>query len=73
MLGGMDESVNFGKLACPALVLSGVDDPLRTPASVKEIADAIPGAQYQELNSGHFLPVYSPDMWADTVLPFLAG
>ena len=73
MLGDMNEAVNFGKLTCATLVLSGVDDGLRTPAAVKEIANAIPGAQYKELNSGHFLPVYSPDMWAETVLPYLAG
>ena len=73
MLAGMDESANFGKLSCPTLVISGVDDPLRTPAAVKEIADAIPGAEYRELNAGHFLPVTSPDLWAETVLPWLAG
>ncbi|MCA8927158.1 MAG: alpha/beta fold hydrolase [Alphaproteobacteria bacterium] len=73
MLGAMDESVNFGKLACKALVLSGSDDPLRTPAAVKEIADAIPGADYRELQAGHFLPVYAPDLWAETVLPWLAA
>ena len=71
MLAGMDESANFGNIACPTLVLSGTDDPLRTPESVQAIADAIPGAKYQELPSGHFLPVYSPDLWAETVLPFL--
>lgn len=71
MLANMDESVNFGKIACPALVLSGVDDPLRTPEAVKQIAEAIPGAEYRELNAGHFLPVTSPDLWAETVLPWL--
>ena len=73
MLANMNESVNFGNIACPALVLSGTDDPLRTPEAVKAIADAMPGAEYRELNAGHFLPVTSPDLWAETVLPWLAG
>jgi 3-oxoadipate enol-lactonase len=73
MLAGMDETPSFARLACPTLILSGVDDALRTPAAVKEIADAIPGADYRELQSGHFLPVYSPGLWADTVLPYLAA
>ncbi len=71
MLAEMDEGPNFARIACPALILSGTDDPLRTPAAVQEIANAIPGANYRELPTGHFLPVYSPDLWAETVLPFL--
>ena len=71
MLAEMDETPNFANLTCPTLVLSGTDDPLRTPAAVQEIANAIPGASYRELAPGHFLPVYSPDLWAETVLPFL--
>jgi 3-oxoadipate enol-lactonase len=73
MLAGMNESVNFGKLKCRTMVISGVDDPLRTPAAVKEIADAIPGAEYREMQTGHFMPLYSPDLWAETVLPWLKG
>ena len=48
MLAAMNEAVNFGKIACPTLVLSGTDDPLRTPEMVKEIADGISGAEYRE-------------------------
>jgi 3-oxoadipate enol-lactonase len=69
----MDEDANFAKITARTLVLSGTDDPLRTPASVKEIADGIPGSEYRELNAGHFLPVTSPDLWMETVLPFVAG
>jgi len=25
------------------------------------------------LQAGHFLPVYQPDLWAETVLPWLRG
>ena len=73
MLARMDETVNFARIACPTLVLSATDDPLRTPEAVKQIADAIPGSEYRELASGHFLPVYSPDLWAETVLPFVSA
>ena len=73
MLATMDEDANFAKITARTLVLSGTDDPLRTPASVKEIADGIPGSEYRELNAGHFLPVTSPDLWMETVLPFVAG
>ena len=39
-------------------------------ALCSEVAEAIPGAEYQTLASGHFLPVNTPDLWAETVLPF---
>jgi len=72
MLADMDESGAFAKLTCPILVIAGTDDPLRTPEAVKAIADVIPGAEYRELATGHFMPVYSQNLWADNVLPFLA-
>ncbi|MGY9055195.1 MAG: alpha/beta fold hydrolase [Alphaproteobacteria bacterium] len=72
MLANMNEAANYAKITAKTLVLAGVDDPLRTPASVKEIADGIPGSDYRELKAGHFLPVTSADLWVETVLPFVA-
>jgi len=71
MLAGMDERANLAKIACPTLVLGGEDDALLTPSAMQEVAEAITGAEYQKLASGHFLPVNTPDLWAETVLPFL--
>ena len=70
MLAGMDERANLAKITCPTLVLGGEDDALLTPSAMREVAEAIPGAEYQTLASGHFLPVNTPDLWAKTVLPF---
>ena len=70
MLAGMDERANLAKITCPTLVLGGEDDALLTPSAMREVAEAIPGAEYQTLASGHFLPVNTPDLWAETVLPF---
>jgi 3-oxoadipate enol-lactonase len=71
MLAGMDERPNLVKIACPTIVLAGKDDRLLVPTAMKEIADAIPGAGFQELLTGHFLPVNTPNLWAATVLPWL--
>ncbi|HKK30535.1 MAG TPA: alpha/beta hydrolase [Alphaproteobacteria bacterium] len=71
MLARMDETRSFAKVDCPTLILAGVDDPLRTPESVKAIANGLSGAEYRVLETGHFLPVYSPDLWAEHVLPFV--
>lgn len=72
MLANMNEDENYAKITARTLVLSGVDDPLRTPAAVKEIADRIPGSEYRELETSHFLPITSPNLWTETVLPFIA-
>ena len=37
------------------------------------IADAIPGAEFRELPTGHFLPVNTPELWVREVLPWLDG
>lgn len=73
MLAAMDERANMAKITCPCLITSGSDDRLLTPPAMKEIADAIPGAEYRELATGHFLPVNTPDLWAAEVLPWLKG
>ncbi len=71
MLADMDESVNFTKVKAKSLVLAGTHDPLRTPVLVKEIADAIPGALYEELNTGHFMHVQTPALCAKRAAEFL--
>lgn len=70
MLAGMDERANLAKIASPTLVLAGNDDSLLVPTAMKDIADAIPGCQFEALATGHFLAVNTPDLWAKAVLPF---
>ena len=73
MLAAMDERANMGRIACPCLITGGGDDKLLTPPAMKLIADTIPGAEYRELPTGHFLPVNTPDLWTAEVLPWLNG
>ncbi len=70
MLAAMDERRNLARIACPTLVLAGSDDGLLVPDAMREIAEAIPGAQFQELATGHFLAVNTPDLWAAIAPPF---
>lgn len=73
MLAAMNETASLGKIACPTLVIGGTDDMLLTPAAMRLIADAIPGAEFRELPTGHFLPVNTPELWVQEVLPWLDG
>lgn len=62
----------YGKIGCPTLLLAGIHDRLRPPALVEPIAQAIPGARFQALDSGHFMAVQTPSLVAGAINGFLA-
>jgi pimeloyl-ACP methyl ester carboxylesterase len=62
----------YGRIACPTLLLAGIHDRLRPPALVEPIAQAIPGARFQALDSGHFMAVQTPALVAGAIDGFLA-
>jgi 3-oxoadipate enol-lactonase len=47
-------------IECSALVLAGSHDRLRAPAFVRGVAERIPNARYDEIDSGHVMPVQAP-------------
>jgi 3-oxoadipate enol-lactonase len=71
MLAEMDLAQQYGRIACPTLVIGCTYDTIRPPQEVKLIADQIPGARYIEIASGHFMPHQTPELFIKTVLPFL--
>jgi 3-oxoadipate enol-lactonase len=71
MLTEMDLTQQYKHITAPTLVLGCTYDTIRPPQEVKPIADAIPGAQYVEVASGHFMPHQTPELFVETVLPFL--
>jgi 3-oxoadipate enol-lactonase len=71
MLAGMDLAPDFGRVRAKTLVLAGEHDGLRPPAAVKAIAEAIPGAEYRNVDSGHFMAVQTPELFLSHALPFL--
>ncbi|MCC6717619.1 MAG: alpha/beta fold hydrolase [Acetobacteraceae bacterium] len=72
MLADTDLAPSYGRIACPTLLLAGIHDKLRPPALVAPIAQAIPGARFQALDSGHFMAVQTPALVADAINGFLA-
>lgn len=73
MLLDMDIDAELSTIKCPTLAIGCVHDPLRTPEMVKELATKIPGARYVQADSGHFMHVQSPELFAEIVVPFLLG
>jgi 3-oxoadipate enol-lactonase len=71
MLTEMDLTQQYGRIACPTLVIGCTYDTIRPPQGVEAIARQIPNARYVEIASGHFMPHQTPDLCIETVLPFL--
>jgi 3-oxoadipate enol-lactonase len=73
MLVAADMEGRLGEIACPTLVIAGTHDKLRPPALVRQVAAHIPGAAFQELDTGHFMAVQTPGAVAEAIAAFLAG
>ena len=72
MLANMDLQPELQRIGCPALVIAGALDGTRPPALVEPVARAIPGARYAVLETGHYAPLQTPELYARTVTEFLA-
>jgi 3-oxoadipate enol-lactonase len=71
MLMATDLQSELPRIACPALILAGAFDRTRPPPLVEPVARAIPGAHYLVLESGHYAPVQTPELYARTIGDFL--
>ena len=71
MLTEMDLTQQYSRITCPALVIGCTYDSIRPPHEVELIARQIPSAKYIEAASGHFMPHQTPELFLETVLPFL--
>jgi 3-oxoadipate enol-lactonase len=71
MLAGMELAPELPRIACPALVIAGTLDRARPPPLVEPVARAIPGARYVVLETGHYAPIQTPELYARTVDEFL--
>jgi len=60
-------------VACPTLVVAGRQDFIRAVAVTEGLAKKIPGARFEIIDAGHFMPTTSPkflvallqDFWKD--------
>lgn len=72
MLTGLDILGRLPGLTRPLLVIAGLHDGDRPPQVVKPIADAVPGARYLEIPSGHFMPAQTPELVIEALADFLS-
>jgi 3-oxoadipate enol-lactonase len=48
------------QVRCPAMVVAGRHDTVRPPAGTAELAKRIPGARFELIEAGHFMPTQGP-------------
>lgn len=59
------------RIAKPVLVIAATHDHMVPPSHARELAKQIPGAVYEEMPTGHLVPLESPDEFASIALQFL--
>ena len=73
MLADSTVTGELPRIACPTLVISCTHDKLRPPSAVEPMAKQIPGAEYLQINSGHFAAIQTPGLVSQAFHGFLAS
>ncbi len=73
MLANNDITGELSKVACPALLTAGRHDSLRPPSAIEPMSKQVPGAEFLELNTGHFASVQTPGTMAQAIHYFMHG
>jgi 3-oxoadipate enol-lactonase len=70
MMSDVDLTADYAKIEAPTLVIGAKHDALRPPAKAEQVAKAIRGAQYVLADTGHFMNLQTPELFAETLLAF---
>ena len=71
MMIAVDLTPEYAKIQAPTLVIGAKHDTQRPPEKAQRVANAIPGAKYVLADTGHFMNVETPQLFADTVTSFI--
>jgi 3-oxoadipate enol-lactonase len=73
MMSAMDLTPEYAKIQAPTLVIGAIHDTQRPPEMAQRVASAIRGAKYVLADTGHFMNVETPQLFAETIVPFFQG
>jgi len=73
MMAAVDLTPDYAKIQCPTLVIGAKHDTQRPPETAKRVADAIRGAKYVVADTGHFMNLQTPQLYAETIGGFFKG
>jgi 3-oxoadipate enol-lactonase len=69
----LDLDASLAAIRCPTLVLAGKRDKIRHPARVEaEVVTKIPGVTYKAIDSGHVMPVDTPELVVELLTSFFS-
>jgi pimeloyl-ACP methyl ester carboxylesterase len=71
VLARTDKRPTLGTITCPAMVVSGRQDAVRSVEMSEGVAKAIPKARFEVIDAGHFMSVTSPQALLALLLDFL--
>jgi 3-oxoadipate enol-lactonase len=66
----VDLTPEYAKIEAPTLVVGAKHDSQRPPEVAQRVANAIRGAKYTLCDSGHFMNLETPELFAETVSAF---
>ena len=70
MMSDVDFTPHYARIQAPTLVIGAQYDSLRPPAMAEQVARAIGGSKYLLADTGHFMNVQTPQLFADTLIAF---
>jgi 3-oxoadipate enol-lactonase len=73
MMSELDLTPEYAKIKAPTLVIGAKHDTQRPPEMARRVADALRGAKYMLADTGHFMNLQTPQLFADTVVQFFRG
>src|SRR5688572_5710174 len=73
MMLSVDLTPEYAKIKAPTLVIGAKHDSQRPPEKAERVAKAIAGAKYVLADTGHFMNLETPGLFAETVVSFLKG
>ena len=70
MMSDADLTQDYAKIEAPTLVIGAKHDTLRPPEKAEQVAKAIRGARYVLADTGHFMNLQTPEVFAETLRAF---
>ncbi|MGW1743548.1 alpha/beta fold hydrolase [Nocardia sp. NPDC001965] len=71
LIDHVDVRADLSGITVPTLIISTTLDQLVTPYHHRQLANAIPGARYAEISTGHLPFIEKPEQWSTLILDFL--
>jgi 3-oxoadipate enol-lactonase len=73
MMASVDLTPAYARITAPTLIVGAKHDGLRSTELARRVAAAIRDARYVEADTGHFMNVQTPELFAKVLGEFMAS